>query len=392
MQTNNLSLIKLSAEHFDAIVVGGGSMGAATAYHLAQRGANVLVLEQFDFIHENGAHGGQSRIIRKAYFEHPDYVPLLLRAYQNWAALEEKTGEQVYFETGIIYFGAKGDELLENTKASARQFDLKLDILAIEDAKRRYPMFSEIPDDWQCLFEPEAGYLLVEKCVRLMLQEAIKMGAVAKARAQVLSWKTSGDGVEVHTEKGTFTADKVIFTAGAWTNQLLSTLNIPLKITRQILGWVRPNDWKAFSEGFPCWFVSDSEQGLYYGMPIIENESASGALGLKLGAHHHGEVVHPDRVNRNISAADEADFRYALEKYIPSANGDTLAVKTCLYANSPDEHFIIDVLPEEERVIFACGFSGHGFKFASVVGEALADLALNGKTDLPIGFLGLHRF
>ena len=139
--------------HFDTIIVGGGSMGAATAYHLAQRGAKVLLLEQFDFIHDNGAHGGQSRIIRKAYFEHPDYVPLLLRAYQNWADLAQKTSEQVYHETGIIYFGAKGDELLENTKASAKMYNLKLDILDMAFAKKRYPMFSEIPDDWQCLFE-----------------------------------------------------------------------------------------------------------------------------------------------------------------------------------------------------------------------------------------------
>ncbi len=387
MQTNN------SIQHFDTIIVGGGSMGAAAAYHLAQRGAKVLVLEQFDFIHDNGAHGGQSRIIRKAYFEHPDYVPLLLRAYQNWADLEQKTAEKVYHETGIVYFGAKGDELLENTKASAELYNLKLDILEMDFAKKQYPIFSEIPNDWQCLFEPEAGFLLVEKCIRLMLQEAIKMGTVAKAREKVVSWEAMEKGVQVSTEKGIYTADKIVFTAGAWTNQLLSALKIPLKVTRQILGWVRPDDWEAFKLGnFPCWFVSDVEQGLYYGMPIVEKESVSGALGLKLGAHHHGAVVNPDQVNRNISAADEADFRYVLEKYIPSANGDTLAVKTCLYANSPDEHFIIDFLPDNQRVVFACGFSGHGFKFASVIGEILADMAMYGKTDLPVDFLSLRRF
>ena len=258
-------------------------MGAATAFHLAQRGVKVLVLEQFDFIHDNGAHGGQSRIIRKAYFEHPDYVPLLLRAYENWAALEQRTHEQVYHETGIVYFGEQGDTLLENTKISAKLYNIKLDILEMALAKEKYPMFSEIPDDWQCLFEPEAGFLLVEKCIRLYLQEAIKLGADAKAREKVLGWSENIDSISVTTTKGNYTASKLIFTAGAWSNALLKDLKIPLKITRQVMGWVQPKNWSSFTLGnFPCWFISGAHHGLYYGMPILERESTSGALGLKL--------------------------------------------------------------------------------------------------------------
>lgn len=379
--------------HFDTIIVGGGAMGSATAFHLAQRGNRVLLLEQFDFIHDNGAHGGQSRIIRKAYFEHPDYVPLLLAAYQNWAKLESLTKEKVYHETGIIYFGKKGDTLLENTKASAQQYGLKLAILEMAAAKKQYPMFEAIPDDWEVLFEPEAGFLLVEKCIRLYLREAIKLGTSAKAREKVIDWKEKSAGVEVITEKATYTADKLIFTAGAWSHLLMENLPVPLKITRQVLGWVRPNNWESFTLGkFPCWFVSDEKEGLYYGMPIIENESPTGALGLKLGAHHHGRLVHPNQVDRTISESDEMDFRMALEKYIPSANGELLAAKTCLYANSPDEHFIIDFLPNSQKVMAACGFSGHGFKFASIIGEVLADLVIGGNTKHPIDFLKLKRF
>jgi sarcosine oxidase len=379
--------------NFDYIIVGGGSMGSATAYNLAKNGQKVLILEQFDFIHENGAHGGQTRLIRKAYFEHPDYVPLLLRAYENWADLERETQEKVYFETGIIYFGKQGDELLANTEASARLYDLKLDTLNLAVAKQKYPVFDAIPDDWACLFELEAGFLLVEKCVQLFLQQALKYGATLKAREKVLSWNENTEGVEVTTEKAIYTAKKLIFTAGAWTDKLLKDLNVPLKVTRQVLGWVKPENWADFTlDKFVCWGISDSKVGLYYGMPILNNEDTSGPIGLKLGSHLHGDIVNPDNVDRHIYEADEATFKECLEKYMPTANGDILAVKTCLYTNSPDENFIIDQHPLSKNVILACGFSGHGFKFASVIGEILSDLAMNGETKQPIGFLSLDRF
>ncbi|MBL7814823.1 MAG: N-methyl-L-tryptophan oxidase [Saprospiraceae bacterium] len=385
---------------FDYIIVGGGSMGSAAAYFLSKKGQKVLVLEQFDFIHDFGAHGGQSRLIRKAYFEHPNYVPLLLRAYENWATLESETQEKVYFETGILYFGEPDDALLNNIRLSAQLHDLKLEEWQLSDAKQRYPMFDGIPDDWESLFEPEAGFLLVEKCVRLYLKQAMQQGAILKAQEKVLSWSENtvqrtpfGEGVEVTTAKAQYTAKKVIFTAGAWTKPLLQDLNVPLTVTRQVLGWVRPQKWVDFTLGhFPCWGISDKENVLYYGMPILNEEDTSGALGLKLGRHLHGAAVYPDSVDRNINAADEASFRDCLEKYMPQANGDTLSIKTCLYTNTPDENFIIDKHPLSKNVILACGFSGHGFKFASVVGEILADLAMKGETEQPIEFLSLKRF
>ncbi|MDZ7877298.1 MAG: N-methyl-L-tryptophan oxidase [Saprospiraceae bacterium] len=378
---------------YDCIIVGGGSMGSAAAYHLSKNGQKVLLLEQFDFIHEQGAHGGQSRLIRKAYFEHPDYVPLLLRAYKNWAALEKETQEQVYFETGILYFGEKNEPSLANIRQSAQLNDLRLTTLSMTDAKQKYPMFAAVPDDWESLLEPEAGFLLVEKCVHLHLQLAIKHGARLLAREKVIKWTENTEGVVVVTEKQEYHAKKVIFTAGAWTDKLLTHLNVPLKVTRQILGWVSPKNWDDFSLGkFPCWGIFDKEKSLYYGMPILNTEGTTGALGLKLGCHFHGAVVNPDSVDRDITEADEATFREGLKKYMPAANGDTLAIKTCLYTNSPDEHFIIDHYPKHKNVILTCGFSGHGFKFASVIGEILSDLAIHGKTKQPIGFLSLKRF
>jgi sarcosine oxidase len=377
---------------FDCIVVGGGSMGSSTAYQLAKRGQKVLVLEQFDFIHGFGAHGGQSRLIRKAYFEHPDYVPLLLRAYENWAQLEKETQQQVYFPTGILYFGEKGDALLESIKNSARIYELPLNVLDTPETKQKYPMFSGVPDDWESIFEPEAGFLLPEKCVRLYLQEAIKHGATLKAREKVTAWQEKTDGqIAVTTEKATYYAQKIIFTAGAWSEQLMHDLQLPLKVTRQILGWVQPQNWPSFVNGkMPCWAISDKEKGLYYGMPILQEEDAGGPLGFKLGCHKHGDIVQPDTVDRNIYEADENTFRDGLQQYMPAANGETLSIKTCLYTNTPDENFIIDQHPHYKNVVFACGFSGHGFKFVSVVGEILSDLALEGETQQPIGFLRLR--
>ena len=355
--------------YFDYIIVGGGSMGSATAYYLAKKGQKVLLLEQFDFIHEQGAHGGQTRLIRKAYFEHPDYVPLLLRAYQNWADLERETAQKVYFETGILYFGKPNDALLRNIKDSANRYDLKLNILKMAEAKQKYPQFEAIPNNWESIFEPEAGFLLVEKCVQLYLQQALKYGATLKAREKMLSWQENSDGtsrysregVLVKTEKSNYQAKKIIFTAGAWTDKFLQDLNVPLTVTRQVLGWVRPKNWADFTlDKFVCWGISDDKVGLYYGMPILNHEDTSGPLGLKLGSHLHGEVVNPDDVDRHIYETDEATFKECLEKYMPTANGDILAVKTCLYTNSPDENFIIDKHPLRKNVIFACGFSGHG--------------------------------
>lgn len=378
---------------YDCIIVGGGSMGSATAYHLAKNGHKVLLLEQFDFIHDNGAHAGQTRLIRKAYFEHADYVPLLLRAYENWAELERETQEKVYFETGILYLGELNDVLLRGVKNSAECYNLKLDVLEINEMKAKYPQFNAIPDDWESLFEPEAGFLLVEKCVQLYLQQALKLGAVLKAREKVTVWTENTEGVVVTTNKHKYTAKKLIFTAGAWTDKLLQDLNVPLTITRQILGWVKPEKWADFThDKFVCWGISDAKVGFYYGMPILNNEDTSGPIGLKLGSHLHGQSVNPDNVDRHIYEADEATFRECLEKYIPSANGDVLAIKTCLYTNTPDENFIIDYHPKHKNVILACGFSGHGFKFASVIGEILSDLAIKGQTEQPIEFLSLERF
>jgi sarcosine oxidase len=380
-------------DHFDHIVIGTGSMGAATCYYLAKRGYRVLGIDQFPTPHEWGSHGGQSRIIRKAYFEHPDYIPLLKRAYQNWAELEKATGANIYFPTGLAYAGPQDDEMLKGVKASASQYDVALTSGNEKGLQQQWPQF-ELPAGYETLFEPEAGFIRPATAIRSFLQEAKRYGAELLPEAKVAHWKYEADKVMVHTDKGDYSCKKLVVTAGAWSSRLIPGIQQLLKVTRQVLVWVDPPDRSRFEVGkFPCWLIATPDQpGAYYGFPIPEERYADGPHYLKIAYHYGGEVTNPDEVNRVITDADTEPILSFLKKYIPDAVGPIAAAKVCLYEYSPDEHFVIDNLPGyEDRVCVAWGFSGHGFKFASAIGEIMADLATKGTTPWPIGFLNARR-
>lgn len=378
--------------HFDVIVIGVGSMGSSACYFLAKRGYKVLGLEQLDISHDQGSHAGQSRIIRMAYAEHPDYVPLLQRAYANWRQLEKESDTRVFEMTGVAYFGKPDNEFMLGVKKSASLYNIGIAKSSPDQSKDLFPAFA-VPSDFEVIFEPNAGFITPEKAILLFAEQAISRGAVIYTREHVKHWKQIGDTIEVVSSSGSFTCDKLVITAGAWTSKVIPNFKPRLTVTKQMLAWVAPKNWKLFSMGkFPCWILEDDQRGSYYGFPILPAGQFGGPLGLKLAHHFPGEVSDPDKVNRNITRGTEEDIRYALQKYLPSANHTILSMKSCLYTNSADENFIIDHLPGyKDKVTVACGFSGHGFKFASVVGEILADLSIKGKTDLPIGFLGLGR-
>ena len=375
--------------HYDVIVIGVGSMGSATCWQLARQGAKVLGIEQFDIPHERGSYGGQCRIIRKAYFEHPDYVPLLLRAYQNWHQLEQATSAQIYHQTGIVYHGTSDDVVITGSKMAANLYDIPFQ----KRDKIDFPQFNT-PGDFDTYFEPESGFLESEKAVTLYTQASIQLGAEIHTREKLLTWTAEKDRVVVQTDKGTYVAAKLIISAGAWAEKAMPTLKATLKVKQQTTAWVNPKVWKDFEMGnFPCWFVSDSELGMFYGFPILDVAKFGGNIGFKMGLHVPGSDLDPDNLTRNSTETDEKIITDFLKKYMPETKDALLSVKSCLYTYSEDEHFVIDFLPEtHQNVIFACGFSGHGFKFTSVVGEILSDMALKGKTDLPADFLGLKRF
>lgn len=374
------------APSYDVIVVGVGAMGAATCWSLARRGVRVLGLEQFDIPHTQGSSHGYSRMTRTSYYEHPDYVPLLRRANMLWRELEEDSGEKILHLVGGLYVGKTGEGLVPGALRSARQHGLRHELLDRSELARRYPQF-EVPDDWCGMLEPEAGFILPELAISSFVTSALRRGAEIHGHEAVLSWHTETTGVRVVTARQTYRAERIIFTGGAWSSRLVRDLGVELVVTRQVLGWVWPKTPAAFEAGaLPVWMVDRLDGTLYYGFPMMTQSP-----GLKLALHAPMRPTEPDRVDREVSPEDEETFRPCLRRFLPSADGPLLALRTCLYTNSPDGHFILDRHPQHDCVLLAAGFSGHGFKFASVIGDVLADLAQNGVTRQPVEFLGLQR-
>ncbi len=372
--------------HFDVVVIGVGGMGSATVYQLASRGRKVLGLERYDVPHAMGSSHGVNRIIRKAYFEHPSYVPLLERAYELWRHLEEVSGERLLVITGGLDAAPPDDRVFTGSLESCRLHGLAHEVLDAKEVARRYPGY-RLPDDHMAVFQPDGGYVMSERCIVAHVEAALNRGAEVHGREQVIGWEPSGEGVVVMTDRGRYTADRLVVTAGAWSMGLLQDLRGLAQPERQVLGWFQPRRPELFTpETFPI-FNLEVGEGHFYGFPVET------IPGFKIGLYHHlEENVDPDTMDREPNVADETVLRAAVDRYFPEASGPTLTLKTCLFTNSPDEHFILDTLPDLPQVTIGAGFSGHGFKFSSVVGEILADLALDGTTRHDIGFLGLGRF
>jgi sarcosine oxidase len=371
---------------YDVIVVGLGSMGSSACYHLAGRGARVLGLEQFDIPHPNGSGHGFSRMIRTAYHEHPDYVPLLRSAFALWHQLETEFGQKLIYITGGLYMGSPEDGLPAATMVAARKYGVPFELLDRTALRRRFPQF-HVPEHFVGMLEQNAGFVVPEKAIAAHALLALRRGAELHGREPVTSWSADDSCVKVVTGRGTYRAGQVLFCGGAWTDKLVRDLGVPLRVTRQVLGWVWPKKTDPFELGrLPVWAFDAGDGGQFYGFPMMPDNP-----GFKLARHFPGSTVDPDTVLRVPTDGDEETFRPALRQ-IPEADGHLLSLRVCLYTYSPDSHFIIDRHPQHSRVTLACGFSGHGFKFASVVGQALADLATKGGTEHPIGFLGLSRF
>jgi sarcosine oxidase len=370
--------------HYDAIVAGVGAMGSAACLHLARRGKRVLGLERFDVPNAMGSSHGVTRIIRLAYAEGERYVPLLLRAYELWRDLETAAREQLLWTTGYVDVG---EPLVDASLESCRMHDLPHELVDGRELGRRHPAF-RVPAGMPALLQPDGGFLLSERCIVAHVTLAQALGAEVHAREAVRGWESlAGGGVRVQTERDVYTAERLVVTTGAWAARV-GRLDPELCVAeRQVLAWFHPRVPEHFErDRFPTFGLA-VEEGIYYGFPIF------GVPGFKVGRlHHRGERVDPDRFDREPNSADEALLRGFVDRYFPDGSGPTMALVTCLFENSPDEHFLIDTHPDCEDVVLAAGFSGHGFKFASVVGEILADLAVEGETAHEIGFLRLGRF
>lgn len=374
---------------YDTIVLGLGGMGSAALYHLAARGRRVLGLERFTPPHDRGSSHGQSRIIRLAYYEDPAYVPLLLRTYELWADLERATGLHLLLLTGGIFIGTPEAELIEGSLRSAREYDLPHQVLTGAEVHRRWPVLHPQPGEIG-FFEERSGVLLVEECVRAHIDAAVRRGAEAHFEEPALGWSAGpgGDGVVVQTPRGRYEAARLVIAGGAWNPELLSSLGLPLKVERQVLWWFDPGPQRPlFALGsLPIWFIERSDGPGFYGFPDL------GAPGVKAALHHGGEFTTPEQIRRTVSEAEANDFRRLLARHIPALDVPPVQAVTCMYTDTPDDHFVIGLHPRHPQVAIAGGFCGHGFKFAAVVGEVLADLADQGSTRHPIGIFNPSRF
>lgn len=377
----------ISAKTHDVIVLGVGGMGSATVFHLASRGLRTLGLEQYDIPNDQGSSHGVNRVFRLAYYEDPSYVPLMIRARELWLELERHSTSRLVHVTGSVDAGPPDSAVFEGSVESCRIHQLEHDVLDSATLSHRFPGY-RLPADMMALFQPDGGFLMSEQSIVAHVNAAIEAGAEVRGRESAVEWDIDGSGsVRVRTDRGTYLADQLVVTAGAWVGRMVPALQELAIPERQVLGWfqpLRPDLFKA--ERFPVFNLA-TDEGRYYGFPVF------GIPGVKIGRYHHREeVTSPDGLDRRVSTADEEVLRAAVSRYFPDANGPVMTLKTCMFTNTPDEHFIIGTLPGMPQVHVAAGFSGHGFKFCSVVGEILADLVQDGTTRHDISRFSLSRF
>ena len=377
-------------KHYDAIVIGVGAMGSAALYYLARRGWKALGLEQFQVPNDMGSSHGLTRIIRLAYYEDPSYVPLLRRAYELWDQLEGESGQKLFYQTGSIDMGPEDSDVFAGSLKSCRDHDLEYQVLDSRLLSERFPGY-QLPDDTMAVYQPQGGLLVPEACIAAYARLAQRHGACLRAGERVTGWEVLPDeSLSVRTDRGQYGADKLVICGGAWAYKLVPELTGKAVPERQVLIWLRPKQPALFRpERFPVW-NAQVDEGRYYGFP--EFNPTGNTPGMKFGRwHHREEICDPDAVDRETYPADEALLRQFAERYFPAGAGETLRMSTCMFTNTVDEHWILDTLPGAPQVSVAAGFSGHGFKMASVVGEIMADLAQHGSTRHDISLHQLKR-
>ncbi len=372
---------------FDVIVAGVGAMGSQACWHLARRGQRVLGLDRHDIPNAMGSSHGVNRIIRLAYFEHPAYVPLLQRAYQLWRELECASAEQILTTTGSLDIGAENSSVLNGSLESCRRHGLEHAYLDAREVMRRYPAF-HLPDNFGAVWQPQGGFVASERAVAVAAALALDHGATLRARESVLAFDPlPGGGVTVRTPKGTYEAQRLILAAGSWIGELVPRLSPIAVAERQVLAWFQPKRPEFFRLGaLPVSNLKFDDRHIYQ-FPVWQ------VPGFKIGLYHHlREQGRPEEVRQEPDDRDEAVLRTAVQRFFPEADGELLAMRTCLFTNTPDGHFILDALPECHDVIVASPCSGHGFKFAPVIGEILADMAMGISPKLDIKLFELGRF
>jgi sarcosine oxidase len=376
-------------DSYDVIVAGLGAMGSSMSYHLARRGARVLGLERFASGHTLGSSHGESRIIRELYYEHPLYVPLVQRAYELWARLEEEAGVRLLRTTGGLMLGQPESGLVRGALLSGETHRLSAEVLERDEVATRFPAFDP-PEGCVAVWDTRAGYLRPEACIDAHATLARRAGATLRYEEPLLRWEPDGDGVRVTTPAGEYRAARLALCVGAWTKSVLAELELPLKVERQVLVWLEPPEPLELygDDRFPIFMFECADGRLMYGFPRLER-------GVKVAIHHEGRLYDtPEEVDRAVRRAEIDATRESLAQLLPALS--TAAVResaTCIYTDTPDTHFLVDFHPRHPQVFLSTPCSGHGFKFSSAIGELQAELLIDGTSSrFDASAFGLSRF
>ncbi len=378
----------MTVKSYDVIVVGLGGMGSAAAYHLAARGQRVLGLERHTPAHDQGSSHGGSRLVRQSYFEDPAYVPLLLRAYELWEQLGRDSGQDVLTLTGGLFLGRQDSLTFAGSLRASQQWDLPHEVLSAADVRRRFPTFTPAEDEL-AMYEAKAGFARPEATVSAHLLLAERAGAELHFGEPVLRWESTAHGVRVTTASSTYEAGQLVVAPGAWAPELLADLGVPIQVQRQVMHWFEPLEGVGpfLPDRHPIYIHEDREGTQIYGFPALDGPER----GAKVAFFRRGQVCTPDTIDREVSGAEVDEMRTYAVRLLPTLPVRFIKAATCMYSNTPDQHFVIAKHPEHANVTVACGFSGHGFKFVPVVGEVLADLATTGSTAHPIDLFDPRR-
>ena len=381
------------SDSYDLIVIGGGGFGTSTAYYAALSGMRVLVIDQYGRGHDRGSSHGETRVIRKAYFEHPDYVPLLKEAYKLWGQLGDKTGSDLLTICGLMLAGPRDCDAIRGTITASQEYVIELEEVPEDDFPDRFPGF-EIPENFDVVYEPDGGFLKVDECVEAYVTLAEAKGVQFAWNEAVTHWESNGRSATVFVGEKKYLANRLVMTAGAWAAKLLaettrdSALKFPqLNVLRKLMMWF-PVKSPVYDIAFGASpFFFSMPYGDFYGLPSVDGET------IKICEHSGGvAVVDPAQIDQELHEDDLRPLEKLIHDVLPDVVPECESYSTCIYTMSPDGHFVLDQHPEFSNVYFAAGFSGHGYKFAPVIGKALAELACDNFTKLPIGFLSLDRF
>lgn len=370
---------------YDVIIVGAGSMGAAAGYYLSKEGKKVLLIDAYNPPHTFGSHHGDTRLIRHAYGEGESYVPLALAAQKLWLSLEKEAGEEIFLNTGVLSIGDEESDFIKTVIKSAQNYKLPVEVLSATEIQKRYKGLN-MPNDFIGCLETSSGILFCQKAIQAYLKLSLENGATLLTNSKVTAIETIGDRVQVVTNGKTYTANSLVVSAGGFSRSLLELLDLDLLIQphRALFAWfdVKDDDYKA-SE-FPGFSV-ELPEGIYYGFPNVNGE------GLKVGRHEGTPINEGEYIPFGKQEGDGDEIQKFVKTYFKNA-GELKYGKNCQYTMTPDEDFIIDTHPNASNIIIATGFSGHGFKFSSVVGKIISDLAIKGKTEHDISKFTIERF